>query len=142
MNIIPKTGIDKIRLGMSKQEITTLLGQPISTESNPDDDIWEFKNDIELSFQKDDDYLLSSIIASSPSALLTSKKVVGISEAEFFSNFPSFELDEDFGANGKSYWSDELQLMAWLFEGEVFNVTIFPEYRDSDDAPIWPKKDI
>ena len=142
MNILPKIGIEKIRLGMSKQAITKLLGQPISTESNPEDDIWEFKNDIELSFQKDDNYLLSSIIVSNPSALLKSKKIIGISEAEFFSNFPTFELDEDFGENGKSYWSDELQLMAWLFEVEVFNVTIFPKYRDSDDTPIWPKKDI
>lgn len=141
MNILPKIGIDKIRLGMSKQDITKLLGQPVSTESNPDDDIWEFKNDIELSFQKDDNYLLSSIIISNPSTLLESKKIIGINEAEFFSSFTTFELDEDFGENGKSYWSDEFQLMAWLFEGEVFNVTIFPEYTDND-TPIWPKKDI
>lgn len=141
MNILPKTGIDKIRLGMSKQEITKLLGQPISTESNPDDDIWEFKNDIELSFHKDDDYLLTSITVFSPLALLKSKNIIGISEAEFFSNFPAFQLDEDFGGNGKSYWSDEMELMAWLFEGDVFNITIFPEYTDNDTA-IWPKTDI
>ncbi len=142
MNILPKTGIEKIRLGMSKQEITKLLGQPISTESNPDDDIWEFKNDIELSFQKDDDYLLSSITVFNPLALLESKNIIGISETEFVSNFLFFEIDEDFGENGKSYWANEMQLMAWIFEGEVLNITIFPEYRDSNDTPIWPKKDI
>jgi len=140
MNILPKIGLDNIRLGVSKQDVINLLGQPLSKESNPEDDIWEFKNDIELSFQKDDNYLLSSITVLNPAARLSSKNIIDISEAELLSGFPSFQLDEDFGKDGKSYWSDEMQLMAWVFEGQVLNITIYPEYQDSDDTPIWPKK--
>lgn len=140
MNILPKIGLDNIRLGVSKQDVINLLGQPLSKESNPEDDIWEFKNDIELSFQKDDNYLLSSITVLNPAARLSSKNIIDISEAELLSGFPSFQLDEDFGKDGKSYWSGEMQLMAWVFENQVLNITIYPEYRDSDDTPIWPKK--
>ena len=140
MNILPKTGIADIKLGMTKKEILTFLGQPMSKEENPDEDIWEFSNEVELSFQKNDAYLLSSIIVSSSDALLGSKNIVGISEADFLIEFPSFQLDEDFGENGKSYWDTELELMAWVFEGGVINVTVFPEYDEENDAPIWPSK--
>ena len=138
MNILPKTGIADIKLGMTKKEILNLLGQPLSKEENPEEDIWEFNNDIELSFQQDDAYRLSSIIVSNIHALLNGKNIIGINEADFCVHFPAFQLDEDFGANGKSYWDAELGLMAWLFEGVVCNLTVFPEYDEESDAPIWP----
>jgi hypothetical protein len=72
------------------------------------------------------------------SALLDSKPIVGISESDLENIFPSFSLDEDFKKDGKSYFAVELQIMAWVFDSEVFNVVIFPEYDEHTELPIWP----
>ena len=73
------------------------------------------------------------------SALLDAKPIIGISESELESIFPEFRLDEDFKQDGKSYYADELQIMAWVFDGEVFNLVVFPEYDEASELPIWPR---
>lgn len=138
MNIFPKTGVDNIKLGMSQGEVQNRLGAPAEKEKMEGEDIWEFEGGLELSFQAEDNYRLSSITVMADSALLDSKPIIGITESELESIFPAFRLDEDFKKDGKSYYADELQIMAWVFDGEVFNVVIFPEYDESTELPIWP----
>ena len=138
MNILPKVGVDNIKLGMSQQQIQALLGAPANIEKIEEEDIWEFESGLELSFQAEDSYRLSSITVMADSALLDSKPIIGITEAELEAIFPSFSLDEDFKKDGKSYYADELQIMAWVFDSEVFNVVIFPEYDEHTELPIWP----
>ncbi len=138
MNISPKIGVDNLKLGMSRDEIKNLLGLPVHKENLAEEDIWEYEFGLEFSFQKEDDYRLSAITVIAESALLDSKPIVGISELELETSFPSFQLEEDFNQDGKSYYADDLQLMAWVFEGEVFNIVIFPEYDEDSELPIWP----
>lgn len=138
MNILPKVGVDNIKLGMSQQQIQALLGAPANIEKIEEEDIWEFERGLELSFQAEDSYRLSSITVMADSALLDSKPIIGITEAELEAIFPSFSLDEDFKKDGKSYYADELQIMAWVFDSEVFNVVIFSEYDEATELPIWP----
>ncbi len=139
MNIIPKVGVDSIRLGMSQGEVQVKLGIPASKESTADEEIWEFDNGLELSFQAEDNFRLSSITVLAGSAVLDSKPIIGISESELESIFPEFRLDEDFKQDGKSYYADELQIMAWVFDGEVFNLVVFPEYDETSELPVWPQ---
>ncbi|WP_151032338.1 hypothetical protein [Cellvibrio sp. KY-GH-1] len=139
MNIIPKVGINNIKLGMSRAEVQNLLGAPALKENLAEEEIWEFENGLEFSFQQEDSFRLSSITVIADSALLDSKPIVGITEEELEDIFPSFQLDEDFKQDGKSYYADDLQLMAWVFEGEVFNIIIFPEYDETSELPVWPK---
>ena len=138
MNIFPKKGVDNIKLGMSKKDAQALLGAPASIEKIEEEEIWEFESGLELSFQAEDSYRLSSITVMADSALLNSKPIIGITESELENIFPAFSLDEDFKKDGKSYFADELQIMAWVFDGEVFNVVIFPEYDEHTELPIWP----
>lgn len=138
MNIIPKIGVDTIKLGMSQGDIQALLGTPSSKEKVDDEEIWEFEDGLELSFQAEDGYRLSSITVMADSALLDSRPIIGITESELESIFPAFRLDEDFQKDGKSYYADELQIMAWVFDGEVFNIVIFPEFDEGSESPIWP----
>lgn len=138
MNIFPKNGVDNIKLGMSKKDAQALLGAPASIEKIEEEEIWEFESGLELSFQAEDSYRLSSITVMADSALLDSKPIIGITESELENIFPAFSLDEDFKKDGKSYFADELQIMAWVFDGEVFNVVIFPEYDEHTELPIWP----
>lgn len=139
MNILPKTGIDNIKLGISRNDAQSKLGKPASKEQQGEEEIWEYESGIELSFQAEDEYRLSSITVFAESALLDSKPIIGITEEELESIFPSFQMDEDFKQDGKSFYADDLQIMAWVFEGEVFNIIIFPEYDEESELPIWPK---
>lgn len=139
MNILPKIGIDNITLGCSRGDVQSKLGIPPKKENLDEEEIWEFDSGLEFSFQKEDDYRLSSITVFTESALLDSKPIIGITEEELETIFPSFQLDEDFKQDGKSFYADDLQIMAWVFEGEVFNVIIFPEYDEESELPIWPE---
>lgn len=139
MNILPKIGIDNIKLGMTKHDVQSKLGAPAHKENQAEEEVWEYDSGIELSFQEEDDYRLSSITVIAESALLDSKPIVGITEEELEDIFPSFQLDEDFKQDGKSFYADDLQIMAWVFEGEVFNIIIFPEYDEESELPIWPE---
>lgn len=138
MNIFPKVGVDNIKLGMNKKDVQAILGAAATIEKVEEEEIWEFESGLELSFQAEDNYRLSSITVMAESALLDSKSLIGITESELESFFPGFRLDEDFNKDGKSYYADELQIMAWVFDGEVFNVVIFPEYDEHTELPIWP----
>jgi hypothetical protein len=138
MNIFPKVGVDNIKLGMNQNDVQAILGAPASIEKIEEEEIWEFESGLELSFQAEDSYRLSSITVMAESALLDSKPIIGITESELESIFPGFHLDEDFKKDGKSYYADDLQIMAWVFDKEVFNVVIFPEYDESSELPIWP----
>ncbi|MEN0039294.1 MAG: hypothetical protein AAGC78_19610 [Cellvibrio sp.] len=138
MNIFPKVGVDKIKLGMNQKDAQAISGAPANKEKAEEEEIWEFDSGLELSFQAEDNYRLSSITVMDPTALLDSKPIIGITESELESIFPEFRLDEDFKQDGKSYYADSLQIMAWVFDGEVFNVVIFPEYDENTELPIWP----
>ncbi len=139
MNIFPKVGVNNIKLGMTKMDVQAQLGAPASIDKLDEEEIWEFETGLELSFQSEDSYRLSSITVMADSALLDSKPIIGISESELENIFPAFSLDEDFKKDGKSYFADELQIMAWVFDGEVFNIVLFPEYDEHTELPIWPK---
>ena len=139
MNIFPKVGVNNIKLGMTKMDVQAHLGAPASIDKLDEEEIWEFETGLELSFQSEDSYRLSSITVMADSALLDSKAIIGISESELENIFPAFSLDEDFKKDGKSYFADELQIMAWVFDGEVFNIVLFPEYDEHTELPIWPK---
>lgn len=139
MNIFPKVGVNNIKLGMTKMDVQAKLGAPASIDKLDEEEIWEFEAGLELSFQSEDSYRLSSITVMAGSALLDSKPIIGISESELENIFPAFSLDEDFKKDGKSYFADELQIMAWVFDGEVFNIVLFPEYDEQTELPIWPE---
>jgi len=139
MKILPKIGVDDIQLGMNKKQVQEILGKPDQLEKDSDEERWEFDAGIELSFEKEDLYLLGSITVFDDSARLESQPIIGISEKDLLENFPHFLPDEDFGENGKSYDSEELQILAWVHEGTVVNITLFPEYESTGQIPIWPK---
>lgn len=129
MKIYPKIGVDTIRFGMSQKQIQAELGAPIGKETTAEEDIWEYANGVELAFEDD---RLSSITLSDEQQLLNTKPIVGISEQVLQEQFPAFSLDEDYGSDGKSYYDEGLEIMAWVFDGKVFNVVVFPTYEQDE----------
>jgi SmpA / OmlA family len=139
MKILPKIGVDDIQLGMNKSQVQKILGKPDHLEKDSDEERWEFDSGMELGFGKEDLYLLGSITVFDESATLDSQAIIGMSEENFLTYFPHFLLDEDFEENGRSYDSEQYQILAWVHEGIVANVTVFPEYESTGQIPIWPK---
>lgn len=139
MKILPKVGVDEIQLGMNKTQVQKILGNADHIEKQPDAEFWEYDSGLELTFSKDDLYLLGSVTVFSESARLDSHPIIGLSEENLLQLFPHFYLDEDYEADGKSYDSDEYQILVWIHEGFVTNITVFPEYDSSGEIPIWPQ---
>lgn len=129
MKIYPKIGVDAIKFGMSQKQVQAELGAPIGKEKTDVEEIWEYANGFELAFE---DNQLSSITLADEQQLLNAKSIVGISEQALQEQFPAFSLDEDYGSDGKSYYDEQLEIMAWVFDGKVFNVVVFPAYEQDE----------
>jgi len=138
MNILPKIGVDKIRLGMNKTQIKDVLGEPDEIENELNDQCWLYEQGLELSFKKDDLHLLGLVTVTSTSAQLDSEYIIGLNEVELIECFPYLVLEHDFEENGKDYVSAEKELSVWVSDGIVVNVTIFPEYEETGEIPLWP----
>lgn len=130
MNIYPKIGVDAIKFGMSQQQIQAELGAPVAKEKTEIEEIFEYANGVELVFE---DNQLCSITLADTELRLHNKAIIGITEAALQAQFPAFTLDEDYGVDGKSYYDAEQEIMAWVFDGEVFNIVLFPAYKEESD---------
>ncbi|MBA6250988.1 outer membrane protein assembly factor BamE [Colwellia sp. MB3u-55] len=139
MNIYPKVGIDNIQLGMNRRQVTDILGEPLEINTEKGDVEWVYTQNLELSFQREDLYLLGVITIGCKSARLYSKRIIGCNEGELTNIFPFLSLEDDFEEFGKDYVSQEKELSVWVTDGNVTNVSIFPEYDSTGEIPIWPK---
>ncbi len=146
MEIAPKIGVDKIKLGMSMDQVRALLGDPdnietfIPIEKQPEcRSINWFYGDTEYSFDSEDRFLLSSIQSSCSNLILNNLPLIGISTKELQTRFPSAELDEEFEFDIDEYRHSELQLSFWVKDDTVYMVTIYPEYNKEGTEVIWPR---
>ena len=140
MNLLPKIGVDEIRLGMNRKNIIDILGKATTIENKVDYEYWIYDFGMELAFSTEDLYLLASITVTNPSALLDSKRIIGLGERELIEAFPFLNLEGDFEENGKDYVCPIRELSVWVSEGKVTNVTLFPEYEPTGSVPLWPKR--
>ena len=128
------------------EDARSLWGQPesikyfIAIEERPEDRSveWKYRNSTTLSFDSNENFMLSSINIASVGAILNGVNVIGISEEELKRNFSDVVLDDDFEENGKDFIISELEISFWVIDGFVDNITIFPEYDDTGNTAIWP----
>ncbi len=88
MNIYPKVGIGNIQLGMNRRQVTDVLGEPTEINKEKGDVEWIYNDNLELSFQREDLYLLGVITIRCESARLYSKQIIGCSEGVLTVVFP------------------------------------------------------
>ena len=146
MEISPKTGIDKIKLGMNMDQVRRILGDPdnietfIPIEDRPEDrSIDWFYGDTEYSFDSEDDFLLGSIQCSCSTLTLNNLPIIGITSKELKIRFPAAKLDNEFNFDIDEYRHPELQLSFWVKNDNVYLVTIYPEYNKEGTEVIWPQ---
>jgi hypothetical protein len=130
MEIKPLIGLSDILLGMSRDSIKNLLGEPKSTRyfsplsDNDKAEIWLYSNGIELYFSADENYLLSTIIVESNVSKLDNFDWIGVSEKELKLKFPQIEAIDNFEDFGKDYILPNKEISFWVVEGRVRNLTI------------------
>ena len=147
--IIPYFGFDKIKLGLTLGQIELLLGK--ASENNKEtysdnsiDMILKYHNlGIDFTFSSDDDFRLGTITFYSNDFTLKGKKLIGLNEEEFVSKssliFSDIELEDDFQElNSKDYTSNSNGISFWIDNGIVESISIFPDYENDDETPIWP----
>lgn len=141
-----KTGIDQVRFGMTMDEVRELWGHPdsieyfIPIEKQPEQRSveWNYANGITLSFDSEDEFLLTCISATSKSVLINGKTIVGNSIPEISESFPTIELEEDFEELGQNFEIPDLNISIWVVGEVADTVNIFPEYDESGNNIIWP----
>lgn len=98
---------------------------------------------VDLTFSTDDNFRLGTITFYSKDFLLKGKSLIGLKETEFVmkSNliFLDIELDDDLKElNCKDYTSNSNGISFWINNGIVESISIFPNYKEDDETPIWP----
>ncbi len=151
MRVLPKIGFDDVRLGMDRDAIRGLLGQPssVSAEKWPDgveEESWDYTGvGVTLSFSDDDDYRLGRVTFEGTDLELEGVQVIGrpIQEALRVlqeAGVPSFSLEDNFEEIGmQDYTCPDLELSIWVEDGIVRSVTLLPEFDDAGQKPIWPE---
>jgi len=144
MIVHPLIGIGEIILGSTQSEIIEVIGEPDSTDIKEwpyiqKEESWHFHNmKLDLSFDSENKFRLSSITVFSRKATLDGFNLVGVSEKELTERFPSIILDEDFEENGRNLIYPKKEISFWLVDNMVVNFTIFPEYDDTGEHVLWP----
>ena len=149
--IKPLIGIDGLSLGSKMTDVLKILGEPDNRTINRFgkdkswDAGWDYLNHgLKLTFSSDDNWLLGSITTDSADAELAGYYFIGLDEKVFLkavkaADIPPVILDDDFKELGsRNYSCDELGLSFWVQDGTVSNITIFPEYDESGNIPLWP----
>jgi len=150
--IKPLIGIEGLPLGIEMSDVIDILGEPderSTREYEADgsiDKIWEYCDiGLTLTFSSDDDWKLGNITVESPNAELKGCRLIGLDEDEFLQEFQqaklgSIKLDDDFTELGsRDYVCNELELSFWIQDGKLDSITIFPQWDESGNIPLWPK---
>ena len=149
--IIPYVGFQQIKLGQTLGQIELLLGK--SSEDSKEkfsdnslDMILEYHHlGVDLTFSSDDDFLLGSMTFYSKDFSLKGESLIGLPEEAFLKKattiFSDLEIDSDFNdLNSKDYTSNLNGLSFWIENGIVESISIFPDYKEDNETPIWPSK--
>jgi len=145
LELLPFVGIEGLPLGVSKSHVIGVLGNPteVSKDEVPDVEIWRYPNlGLDLTFSSDDDWLLGTITVESGDALLRGRRLIGLDEKELMIAVEEIEimptvLEDDF-EDSCDYYCERFGLSFWVSDGVVTSITLFPEYDESGDIPVWP----
>ncbi|MFP4047769.1 MAG: hypothetical protein ACLFT4_08450 [Bacteroidales bacterium] len=144
-------GFDKIKLGMTKQEVNQILGDPDEIEefdyADGDHSISYFYNDIgcEITFESEHDYLLSYLAVHSKKFHIKNKIRIGMSVKETLNAADSLnlskavkqDLSEEDLPEQELYSFDAENINLWFVDNILDEIEIGPYWKD-DDTPIWP----
>lgn len=145
----PFIGISPLILGMSRENVRSLVGSPDTIESTElsvgePEETWFYRStQLSVSFRGGDDWRLSSITTESPCTSINGVALVGndvnlLVETLARAGISDLKMTDDFNEFGRCWQSEGSGLMLWAIEGRVNRATLFPEYDVTGDIPQWP----
>ncbi|MBK6362340.1 MAG: hypothetical protein IPL63_08125 [Saprospiraceae bacterium] len=148
-------GIGELKFGMTKDQVSSLLGKPDEIENIPgideevNDDLvsWHYDNlEISLVFDRLYDWKLVSISGSDAFYTLHGRSVVGIPLDEFEDFFENLgieitnseDLSDEDNPNFYLIESEDIGLLVWFDEGEAVEFQILPDVAEDGETIMWP----
>ena len=144
-------GFDKVKLGMTRDQITELFGPPEETEefnyADGDHSISYYYNNLgfDLTFESDNDYLLSYLSVHKKKFHILDKIKIGMNKDQMlkavkelgFSQPEKEDLTDTDLPNQELFSFDKENINLWFVDDILDEIEIGPYWKD-DETPIWP----
>ena len=144
-------GFDKVKLGMTRDQMNELFGTPEETEefnyADGDHSISYYYNNLgfEFTFESDNDYLLSYLSVHKKKFHILDKIKIGMNKDQMlkavkelgFSQPEKEDLTDTDLPNQELFSFDKENINLWFVDDILDEIEIGPYWKD-DETPIWP----
>jgi hypothetical protein len=146
LEIILKKGLNELKFGLTKDEVTKLLGNPDDKETIKEDDanteIWYYWEDgITVFFGEEEDWRCICLETDNENAVILGKKISELKDSqieELFAKNGYSEIEtEDEKWGEKRISIDDAVVDFYSENGEILAVNWGVDY-DDDGNPLWP----
>ena len=153
LDILPGTGLGKLKFGMSREEVTSLLGEPSHHEithygedKTDRSDAWEYHPlRLDLSFEEAEEWKLVILSVSSEDYLFKGSSLIGLNLDELMEELEVLGITdieiEDMSSEDhpeqKLLSSDSLAINFWLHQDILEEIQWGPQFLD-DETIKWP----
>ena len=131
MKIQPSLEHFNIKLGLKREEVRPILGEPssidiIKVSDHSDLECWTYHSHrIELIFDSDNNYRLSRVSFAAKNIKVDDVAIMGLKEKKLLKKFPDLYCQEEKDEIGYNYEYPGEKLMFWVSGGIVRLLTIY-----------------
>jgi hypothetical protein len=131
MEIYPSIEQYNIKFGLTRDAIEAILGPPTATDTievtkDVTIESWQYDSQqIELIFDSDDGYKLTTLSFAAKDATVNGIEVIGLEEENLLKAFPDLFCEEEKDETGYSYEHPDENLMFWILDGKVELLTVY-----------------
>ncbi len=146
LEILPGTGLGDIRFGMTREEVSSILGDPSEIDMFSDDEpgnqveSWHYDEaDVSFAFEEAEEWRLTTIAVSSEEYKVEDTALIGLSKEATFAQLEKMGIDHNFDEDSGQdlHFSNETGLNFWM-DGDVLREIQWSVEIDDEDKVIWP----
>lgn len=147
-------GLDKLKFGMTRDEVKAAIGEPNEVENyNPleedegESEAWHYDElELSASFDEEDDFRLTSLAVSSAEYLFEGVNLIGLSQEEVMQQVELMDLGdveleavaEDDSLQQSVGSIAEASLNLWFEDGQLSEIQWGPFWDEDEECYIWP----
>ncbi|MFT5336722.1 MAG: hypothetical protein ACJAY8_000431 [Sphingobacteriales bacterium] len=148
MDLKLHTGLDDLILGVEKEVVEKLWGEPDEIEEMVEEDgtllVWHYdEKETSLSFDPIFENRLSGIAVSHEDLLFQGEKLMGKSESDVLALMESFGIDdlegEEMEEGEALFLSMQAGLTLFFDQNELLEIKISPDFNEETEEVTWPK---